>query len=303
MKFDSEAAKEWSSLQPCRVSTVSNSNILYKSEEIMRLPLFITILLSVFISTAISQSSREINKTIPLKLDGHLVIDTYEGSITVTTYDKPQVEVYVKIESDDPDSRDAARDVEDTEIEFHGSSNEVTIHTNYRNVERNNYHNFWDWITDPHEISNSLPLVHYTIKMPRTVELRIKDYKSESHIEGLTSFLTINTYKGTVEVLDLTRGIDLETYKGDMRISFAALKSDSHFETYKGKITVNIPKQTGFELRTDFEKRVEFNSDFDVETIERDRKHHHYDYSGKINGGGPTLEFKSDKGEIRLRAK
>ena len=59
----------------------------------MRQPLFITILLSVFISTAISQSSREITKTIPLKSDGLLIIDTYKGSITVTTNDKPQVEV------------------------------------------------------------------------------------------------------------------------------------------------------------------------------------------------------------------
>jgi hypothetical protein len=139
--------------------------------------------------------------------------------------------------------------------------------------------------------------------MPRTAELRIKDYKSESHIEGLTSYLTFNTYKGSAEVFDLNGGIDLETYKGDVRISISTLKSDSHFETYKGKITVNIPKQSGFELRTDFERRVDFSTDFDVETHERNRKHHHYDYSGKINGGGPMLEFNSNKGDIRLQAK
>jgi hypothetical protein len=269
----------------------------------MRLPLFLTILLSVFISTAISQASREISKTIPLKSNGRLVIDTYKGSITITTQDKPQVEVYVKIESDDADSHDAARDVEDTEIEFHSTDKEVRIRTNYNKEERNNYHNFWDWISNWHETSNSLPLVHYTIKMPRTAELKIKDYKSDSHIEGLTSYLTLNTYKGNVDLMDLNGGIDLETYKGDVRISFSALKSDSHFETYKGKINVNIPKQTSFELRTDFERRVVFSTDFDVETHERDRKHHHYDYSGKINGGGPMLEFNSDKGDIQLRAK
>jgi hypothetical protein len=268
----------------------------------MRLPLFITILLSAFVSTAISQSFREITKTFPLNSDGRLVIDTYKGSITVTTHDKPQVEINVKIESEDTDSRDAARDIEDTEIDIHSSSKEVTLHTNYNKVERNNNFNFWDWVANPREISNSLPLVHYTIKMPRTAELRIKDYKSESHIEGLTSYLTFNTYKGTVEVSDLNGGVDLETYKGDVRISFAALKNDSHFETYKGKIAVNIPKRTGFELRTDFERRVDFSTDFDVETHERDRKHHLYNYSGKINGGGPTLNFNSDKGDIRLRA-
>lgn len=268
----------------------------------MRLSLFITIFLSVIVSTAMSQSFREITKTCPLKSDGHLVIDTYKGSITVTTYDKPQIEIYVKIESDDADSRDAERDIEDTEIDIHSSSNEVTLHTNYKKVERNNNFNFWDWLDNPHEISNSLPSVHYTIKMPRTAELRIKDYKSESHIDGLISYLTLNTYKGTVEVLDLNGGVDVETYKGDVHISFASLKNDSHFETYKGKISVDISKQTSFDLRTDFEKRVDFRTDFDVETRDLDRKHHHYNYSGKINGGGPTLNFKSDKGSFSLRA-
>lgn len=269
----------------------------------MRHYFIVLTLVLLSLSTAFSQASREINKTIPLKPDGHLTIDTYKGSITITTHDKSEVEVNVKIESDDWDSEDAARDVEDTEIDFRGTSNAATIHTNYHKVERNNYHDFWDWITDPHETSNALPLVHYTIKMPRTAELRIKDYKSKSYIEGLISNLTLNTYKGTIEVVDLSGGIDLETYKGDVRISFAALKRDSHFETYKGNITVNVPNNTGFELRTEFERRVNFNTDFDVEKLARDRKHRHYDYSGKMNGGGPTVEFSSTKGSIRLHAK
>lgn len=269
----------------------------------MRTSLLITILLSVIFSFAISQSFREITKTYPLKSDGHLIIDTYKGSITVTTHEKPQVEIKVKIESDNTDSRDATRDIEDTEIDIHSSSNELMLHTNYKKVERNNNFDFFDWLSNHHETSYSLPSVHYTIKMPRSAELRIKDYKSESHIEGVTSSLTINTYKGTVEVIDVNGGIDLETYKGDARISFASLKNDSHFETYKGKIAVIIPKRTGFELRTDFEKHVRFSSDFNVEPRERNRKHHNYDYFGKINEGGPSLNFKSTKGDIRLRSK
>jgi len=261
------------------------------------------VLLAIIVTAAQSQPSREITKTIPLPLNGHLTVDTYKGSISVSTYDKPQVEVAVKIESDDMDSPNAEQDVEDTEIEFSGSGNEITIHSNYRKVERNNNFNFWDWITDPHEISHSLPSIHYTIKMPRTAELKIKDYKSETHIDGLVSYLTLNTYKGTVEVTDLKGGVDLETYKGDVRLSFASLENDSHFETYKGTIVVTTPKQAGFSLRTDFEKRAHFSTDFDVQTHERDRKHRQYDYFGKINGGGPMLEFNSNKGNIRLRSK
>ena len=86
--------------------------------------LFSILILCVIISAVSAQSSREINKTIPLKADGRLVIDTYKGSITITTHDKPQVEVNVKIESDDSDTWDTGRDVENTEIRIDGGEDE-----------------------------------------------------------------------------------------------------------------------------------------------------------------------------------
>jgi hypothetical protein len=255
------------------------------------------------ISAALSQSSREINKIIPLKSDGRLIVDTYKGSITITTHDKPQVEVNVKIESDDSDSWDAARDVENTEIEINGREDEVTLRTDYKKVKHQHHKDFWDWIADPFESSYSLPLVHYTIKMPLTAGLRIKDYKSRTRIDDIKSELRFNTYKGEVEIDNLFGGIDLETYKGKVRVSFAKINNDSRFETYKGNITIEVPRGDGFELRTDFEKRVDFSTDFDVIAIERGRKHRSHDYRGKINGGGPTLELESVKGGVRLKTK
>jgi hypothetical protein len=264
---------------------------------------FSILLLCVCISSASSQASREIHKIVPLKSDGCLVIDTYKGSINIATHEKLQVEVDVKIESDDPDSRDSEMDVENTEIQIDSGENEVTLHTNYKNVERQHHTDFWDWIANSFESSNSLPLVHYTIKMPCTAQLKIKDYKSRTRIEDLKSDLKFNTYKGEAEIENIFGGIDLETYKGTVHVSFSKIKNDSRFETYKGMITVAIPKDNGFDLRTNFEKRVDFTTDFDVEAIDRDKKHHHYDYRGNVNGGGPTLELISDKGDIRLKAK
>jgi hypothetical protein len=266
--------------------------------------LSILLLCIVLFSTALPQS-REIHKILPLKPDGRLVIDTYKGSITITTHEKEQVEVDVKIESDERDSHDADQDVEDTEIQISGGEREVTIHTNYKEVERHHNHHssFWAWISDPFEPSYVLPLVHYTIKMPRTAELRIKDYKSRTRIENLHADLRLNTYKGEAEIENLIGGIDLETYKGTMDVAFSKIKNDSRIETYKGNITIVVPKDNGFVLQTDFERRVDFSTDFDVDEISRDRKHHHYDYSGKIHGGGPTLELKSEKGDFRLKEK
>jgi len=261
------------------------------------------ILFCTAFSAAISQPSREFNKTVSLKPDGKVVIDTYKGSITISVHEKPQVEVNVKIEADDSDSWNSAEDVDDTEIRIDGSEDEVIISTDYKKVKHRNNKDFWDWITDPFESSYSLPLVHYTIRIPAAAGLRIKDYKSRTRISDIKSELKLNTYKGDVYIDNLFGGIDLETYKGEVRVSFAKIKNDSRFETYKGNITIEIPRGNGFELRTDFERRVDFNTDFDVMTIENGRKHRIHNYRGKINGGGPDLEIESVKGDVRLKAR
>ena len=52
----------------------------------MRLPICILVVTLVCVSTVVSQPSREITRTVALKPDGLVYIDTYKGSITVTTY-------------------------------------------------------------------------------------------------------------------------------------------------------------------------------------------------------------------------
>lgn len=263
----------------------------------------LSVFLCLLFSNAISQETREIHKVIPLKSDGRLIIDTYKGSISIATHEKPEVEVTVKIESDDADSDNPERDVKDTEIQIDSRDNEVSVRTDYKNVERHHHRDFWDWFPEPFGSSYSLPLVHYTILMPRTAELKIKDHKSKIRVEDLHAFLRINTYKGEVEIDSIFGGIDLETYKGTAHLLFTQISSDSRIETYKGKVVVVIPKNNGFALETDFEKHVDFNTDFDVQTIERGKKHHrYYNYRGNVNGGGSILELKSEKGDIWLRA-
>jgi hypothetical protein len=267
----------------------------------MRQLCYSVILLFVFIPIALSQPTREFTKTIPLAADGSLVIDTYKGSITIATHEKPEVELAVRIESDADDSRQAEQDVQDTEIRIRESAARVTIRTDYQGLERHRHTGFWDWLSDFGDSWSSLPLVHYTITMPRTAKLEIKDYKSDTHIDGLKSTVQLNTYKGTVEIVGLEGGIELETYKGRVRVSIAHLERDSRFETYKGDITVSVPKKSGFDLKTDFGRRVDFASEFGYDSYERGRKRHRYSYQDRVNGGGPSLEFESEKGDIRLQ--
>jgi hypothetical protein len=262
------------------------------------LSVFLLSVTTLIATVSHAQDSREISKILPLKANGEVIIDTYKGSITVTTWDKPQIEIRARIEADDNfDTKYAAEKVRDTDVRIDATESRVRIKSDYDDV-REHHHDFWSWFGDG---SGSLPLVHYTICMPATANLSIKDYKSRSSLKNLSSNLDFNTYKGEVEIVDLRGSLKLETYKGEARVHFNTMKDRSHFETYKGTITVELPKTASFDLDTDFGHRVDFVTDFDVDLPSHGRRHRNLEFHGPINGGGASLVLRSTRGNIRLR--
>ena len=146
------------------------------------------------------------------------------------------------------------------------------------------------------------PVYHYTIRMPRTASLRIKDYKSESEVSDLAADLQVDTYKGSVQLRNHAGGLTVNTYKGDVRADFAAVTAPVRIETYKGGVDLRMPRDSRFDLSTDLGRRGgDPDNDFAryVRTSNsRDRTHRL-----QVNGGGPEVRVRSYKGEFRLRAR
>ncbi len=257
-------------------------------------------MLSVGLSHA--QYSREVNRTVALEKDGNVVIDTYKGSVKVATWDRPSVEVAARIVAVDDWWDDGRDGVRLTEIRIEESDNRVLIKTDYDRAQRKR-RDFWS-IFDCSSIN--LPEVHYTIMMPSTAELRIKDYKSESTVSDLDAPLHVKTYKGRVELVRVRGAVELETYKGTARVELSELVSSCWFETYKGDITITLPKGTGFDLNASIGSRGRLRTDFDLRHDERSapsRKRAKQEYRVSVNGGGPTLKLETYKGSYRLREK
>ena len=258
--------------------------------------LFIALTLVVISgAAALAQESREVKKTVDLARDGEVYIDTYKGSITISSWDKPQVAIEAKIEPDGR-SRHNERKVRDTEIRIDDSPRELRIVTDYDRIKSHS----WDFFGLFDGEDGSLPFVHYTITMPRTAHLRIKDYKSDSRIEGLESKIVLETYKGTVSIRDASGPLDLETYKGDVTVGCAKLSGDARVETYKGSVEFTLPRSAAFTLDADIGRRADLDSDFNLTVNRRHRGEE--TYRTEVNGGGPVLRISTDKGKIRLRA-
>ena len=294
------------------------------------LPLCGFLLLALPVVPAQAQDDvRTIEDTVPLEADGRVAIDTYKGSITITTWDRDEVRYEARIEpDDDPDL------VAETEIDVDRSDRSLRLTTNYDDVrETASRDGLWGMFGSGGSVS--LPFVHYTLTLPRTATLDIEDYKSEIDVRDLQADLTLETYKGEIAleaiegavdletykgegtlrdidgdlVIDTYKGrlrverlsgaVEVETYKGDVEVDIAAFTGDCEADTYKGEITFHVPADVGFDIDAELGDKADLDSDFPLDNM----RHDDDDVRAEVNGGGYEIELDSYKGEIILRSR
>ena len=218
--------------------------------------------------------SKDIHRTFPLDGRGHVTIDTYKGSIHVSTWDRNEIDVAVRIEED---GDVFAQSVAHADVRFDASPIDVRITSQ----------NQWSFFP----VDGVSPLYRYTIRMPKTASLRIKDYKSESEVSDLAADLDVNTYKGSVQLRNFSGALTVNTYKGDIRAEFAAVTAPVRIDTYKGSIDLRMPRDSHFDLHTSLGRNARLENDF-MRSVPVSN-----------TPGGPELRLKSYKGEFRLRAR
>jgi len=265
-------------------------------------PLFFFALLLTLPASA--QQRREISELVPLDADGRVMIDTYKGSIDVTTWDREEVSIDAVIEADE--NREL---VSLTEVRIERSGNTLRIESDYRKAKKKGSN--WRLFGDN---NMSLPFVHYTIRMPRTADLNIDDYKSDIDVEALqadfdletykgavkihdvTGDVRVETYKGNVDVTELAGSLDAETYKGNIDVEFVDFAGHSNVETYRGDIRLHLPRNTGFDLNADLGRGGDLDTDFRLDNVRiKDNV-----YRGQIGGGGPGLDVDTYRGHVQL---
>lgn len=257
--------------------------------------LWLLILGFVSAHPAVSQDVKEIKQTAALNADGRVVIDTFKGTIAVIAWDNPTVDIYARIEPDGSGPHETTK-VQNTEVQINVSAATVAIKSDYQKLQGWSNGNWGNA-----DENNSLPFIHYTIHMPRTAKLEIKDHKSKIQVTGLRSQCVLNTHKGTVEIAQFDGSLKLNTHKGDVRVQFAGLSGDSEFETHKGDIEIAFPHGRGFQLDSSLGRHGQLDANFDIQALLSKASRREKEYQGAVNGGGPRLRLRTFKGSFRLR--
>ncbi|HSR68252.1 MAG TPA: DUF4097 family beta strand repeat-containing protein [Acidobacteriota bacterium] len=275
----------------------------------MRQVLWIGLIACLMLMPALAQE-KQFSETLPFTSGERLTVDAYKGTIHISSWDRQEVEVIATVEApSDLDGEYARRIVDATEVRIRQTASGVSIKSDYDDVPSRREGWFWG-------SSKTLPYVHYQIRAPRSLNLKVDDYKSDIEIYGVEGRIDLETYKGRVEARDLVGelrletykgtvdlsgvrgGLDIETYKGRVIAEIDSIEADSRLNTYKGNITLVMNSEQGLDLDADLSRRADLHSDFDLRTRGNiSRK----DFRSTINGGGPRLRVSSYKGDISLK--
>jgi hypothetical protein len=250
----------------------------------------IAVLTLVLASVAAAQDYRDVNKTLALPANGLVEIENHKGSINVSVWDRHEVEIQARIEAVPGEPMDRRR-FDATEVHIESSSDSVQIKTYY--FEFNGCCSFNDTGTNPE--------VRYTVKMPKTARLTIRDHRSTTEVVGLQGALDFSTDRGIGHIRGLGGALHLDTHRGDIEVDFSSFTAASSIKTERGTVELSMPKTSRFNLEADLGRKAGIDTDFTV--MARTISRHGGGVQGAANGGGPVLHIESERGEIRLKGK
>lgn len=236
-------------------------------------------------------SSKEFRRRVTLAASGRVELRSERGSAHIVPWDRQEVEVFATIEAR-PESLDPEGGVRRTQIRFDATPESVFIQTDFGDRVSDGGR-FWDG-------RNPVPLVHYEIKVPRTVDFTVNDNRSEMEIGALAGRLRLHTDRTGVHIVSFNGTLNVDADRGSIRIDRLLLTDRSEFRTDRTEVELGVSSAQGMTLDLDADR---LSPDVDSGLLPRSisEGHHHLNYRGSIGRGGPTLRYTADRGSLRLR--
>ena len=265
----------------------------------------------VLLGAPASGQSREFSRTVDLDAGGSLRIEGGKGSMRITSWDQPRVEIRARIvRPDDVDDEYASRAVEATNIAVTGDRKAVAVVSDYSTVPALNGRQGWQ---DRRE-----PPVHYEVRAPRRINLSVDSDRGPVGVSGFDGTVDIVMDRGELDLSDIGGDVRVEIDRGD-RIRIAGVRGslrlqadrsnvdidthglarDSRIEIDRGEVDLRVPDAQQLTVRADISRRADLNTDFPIQWTSSSRRRGEGLIT--INGGGAELFVKSDRATIELR--
>ena len=238
----------------------------------------------VVIASAVDRWTDEterVSRTVKLDPGGTLRVNSFSGRVTITGADA--AEVVVEAVRRAPRSR---LDRIKLDVHMEGSSR-VVIETNHR--ERS----WWEFS------GNNVVDTDLDVKVPRRTNLDVSVFSAPVTIDGVQGSEKLNSFSARMTLNDVAGPVRAHTFSGSILIREKTLENDSSIDvnTFSGNVEVHVPESArGTVTFNSFSGRL--NSDMPL-TLRTggSRRALKAELGG---GGGPTLNFKTFSGSVRI---
>jgi DUF4097 and DUF4098 domain-containing protein YvlB len=250
-----------------------------------------------------AQHARTVNRTIEVRPDGRVELSARAGSVRVTTWDRPAVDVALQI-----DGGSAAR-VADVRIQVERDAGHVKIRTNKDDPDG-------PGLLDLIGVGSADgPSMNDTLRIPKTASLRVATTSAAVDVSGVEGNVTVEGLSAPIRVRDIGGRVVAGTFSGSLRaeavrgelvfgtfsggvhLQTASLPAKSQIGSFSGSAKVLLPADAAFNLRAETSWGGTVASDFALPDSAEGA-----DGEVAVGGGGPTITFESFNGDLTLRA-
>ena len=244
-------------------------------------------------------------EVVPLEPGSLLTLETGRGTVRLTSWDEPTVDIHARIEPPpSADADDARRAVDATTVEVRGSRRSMRIRSNYRRV------------SSPGSSDESWrrPLVHYEIRAPTQLDLDLSIDQNETTLEGfegrllldfdrsslagrdLDGTITLVFDRGAINVSGLSGSIALDLDRTTAILRDVRIDADSIVEIDRGELDLLLVGTQSLTIDADVTRRATVSSDLPVPLEPSGQG-----LQATMNGGGVVLRIEADRSTLRLR--
>jgi hypothetical protein len=234
------------------------------------------------------KETAEWRKNYDLQPGGRLEISNVNGKIDVQPGSGTSVEVVAE-KSARAGSAAAAREAL-ARIEIQESSSPSTVRIETK-LQRHTGGLFGGWNQE----------VHYMVKVPASVEVRLTTVNGGIELSGLKGRVTAEATNGGVKAHDVSGALDASTTNGGVEVDLADVaESGVKLGCTNGGIRLRLPSTAKATISA---RITNGGIDTDGITIATVGETSRRRLEGRLNGGGPRIDLEGTNGGIRIAAR
>lgn len=234
-----------------------------------------------------ADETERFEQTYPLNANGRVSVSNVNGSITIETWNKPEIKLeWVKTS----DSKDNFGEVE---IRIDARQDAFSVETEYLDWKRRGSNG---------RTYNKLA-VEYRLIVPRGAVLdEIETVNGSVSITNAENTTKASAVNGEVKGINLRGATNLSTVNGTVTASFDQLATGSRItlETVNGTVDLTIPSDANATLKADT-VNGKISNDFGLPV--RKGEYVGRDMYGKIGSGDVSIKLESVNGELAIKRK